>query len=163
MKTELVEISPLKDEAEAETAGRWIYQEWARLEAPAVWQENKADILRSLDPAVTIPKFFGCRVDGELAGIASVVPHDLPTCPTWGPWLANVLVMPHWRRRGFGSALVRYAMDYADGLVPALYLYTFDQVGLYLRLGWQTVREDVYLGRPITIMRHSAAPRASVP
>jgi len=42
-------------------------------------------------------------------------------------------------------------------LVPALYLYTFDQVELYQRLGWRTVETDSYVGRPITIMRYPAA------
>jgi len=152
-----LDISPLKDAAEAEQAARWIYQEWAHLEAPAVWEENQADIARSLEPAVGVPKFFACRVDGAMAGIASVVAHDLPTCPDLGPWLANVLVLPPWRRRGIGSALVRHVMDYARTLAPTLYLYTFDQTDLYRHLGWEVVREDSYTGRAITIMRCPAA------
>lgn len=154
------EISVLKDAAEAALAGQWVYQEWARLEAPAVWEENQADIARSLDPAVTVPKFFACRIDGEIAGIASVVRHDLPTCPELGPWLANVLVLPQWRRRGIGRALVRRVMDYTCALAPAIYLYTFDQVDLYRHLGWETVREDRYTGRAITVMRYPPAPPA---
>lgn len=158
MNADGIEISALKDAAEATLVGQWIYQEWARFEIPAVWEENKADIARSLDQAVTVPKFFACRIDGKLAGIASVVPHDLPTCPELGPWLANVLVLPPWRRRGIGRALVRHVMDYACALVPTLYLYTFDQVGLYQHLGWEVVRRDQYAGRAITVMRYPAAP-----
>lgn len=161
MNADALEISALKDAAEADLAGQWVYREWARLEAPAVWEENKADLARSLDPAVTVPKFFACRIGGELAGIASVVPHDLPTCPELGPWLANVLVLPQWRRRGIGSALVRHVMEYACALVPACYLYTFDQVDLYQHLGWETVRQDRYSGRTITIMRYPAAAPAA--
>jgi GNAT superfamily N-acetyltransferase len=160
MNTDGIEISALKDAAEAALAGQWVYQEWARLEAPAVWEENQADIAHSLDPAVTVPKFFACRIHGELAGIASVVPHDLPTCPELGPWLANVLVLPQWRQRGIGRALVRHVMDYTCALVPSIYLYTFDQVDLYRHLGWEIVRQDQYTGRPITIMRYPAAPSA---
>lgn len=158
MNADGVEISALKDAAEADLAGQWVYREWARFELPAVWEQNKADIARSLDPAVTVPKFFACRIAGKPVGIASVVPHDLPTCPELGPWLANVLVLPPWRRRGMGRALVRHVMDYSRALVPTLYLYTFDQVDLYQHLGWEVVRRDQYAGRAITIMRYPAAP-----
>ncbi len=155
-----VELSALKDAAEADVAAQWVYREWARFESPASWEANQVDIARSLDPATTIPKFFGYRIDGALAGIASVVPHDLPTRSQLGPWLANVLVLPAWRRRGIGRTLIRHAMDYAGALAPALYLYTFDQVDLYQHLGWQAVQQDQYLGRPITIMRYPASAAA---
>jgi GNAT superfamily N-acetyltransferase len=158
MKAAHIELSELKDAAEAGVAAQWVYREWARFESPASWEENQTDIAHSLDPATAIPKFFGYRIDGVLAGIASVVPHDLPTRPELGPWLANVLVLPEWRRRGIGRALVRHVMDYAGALAPTLYLYTFDQVDLYQHLGWQTVQQDQYVGRPITIMRYPAAP-----
>lgn len=155
-----IELSALKNSAEANLAAQWVYQEWARFEAPAIWEENQADIARSLDPDVHVPKFFGYRINGVLAGIASVVAHDLPMCPTLGPWLANVLVLPQWRQRGIGSALVRHVMDYTCARVPALYLYTFDQVDLYQHLGWDIVQQAQYVGRPITIMRYPTAPAA---
>ncbi|MBD8873400.1 GNAT family N-acetyltransferase [Rhodanobacter sp. DHB23] len=152
-----LDISPLRDAGEAGQAASWVYDEWAHAESAAVWAENRHDIAQSLQASVHVPKFFGARVDGALAGIASIVPHDLPTRPGLGPWLANVLVLPEWRRRGIGAALVQYAMDYAVALAPALYLYTFDQVELYRRLGWRTLETDSYVGRPITIMRYPAA------
>lgn len=151
------DISALRDGREAERAARWIYREWARFESAATWAQNRQDIARALDPSVRVPKFFGARMGGELAGIASIVPQDLPTRPDLGPWLANVLVQPRWRQRGIGSALVRHVMDYAAPLQMPLYLYTFDQVDLYRRLGWQTLGQDTYLERPITLMRHPPA------
>jgi GNAT superfamily N-acetyltransferase len=149
------QISELQNTREAAQAAEWIYQEWTRFEANSTWKENQIDIAHALNPTTTIPKFFGCRVDGALVGIASVVPHDLPTHPQLGPWLANVLVLPQWRSHGIGSALVRHVMNYAVPLAEALYLYTFDQVDLYQRLGWQQIERVEYVGRAITLMRYS--------
>lgn len=150
---EPLDISVLRD-TEAELAAQWIYREWARFESAQTWEQNQQDIADALDPAVRVPKFFGARLDGTLAGIASIVPQDLPTRPSLGPWLANVLVLPAWRRRGIGGALVKHVMDYAAPLRTPIYLYTFDQVELYQRLGWQTLEQDHYVDRPITIMRY---------
>lgn len=151
------EISPLHEGRESELAAQWIYQEWARFESDDTWAQNQQDIAQALLPAVAIPKFFGARANTELVGIASIVPHDLPTRPTLGPWLANVLVLPAWRGRGIGSALVKSVMDYAGVLQTPCYLYTFDQVALYERLGWRTIEQDRYVDRPITIMRYLPA------
>ena len=156
MTAAMIELSELKDPAEAELAAQWIYREWAQFESAAIWKENQADMARSRDASVAIPKFFGYRIDGALVGIASVVPHDLPTHPERGPWLANVLVQPPWRRRGIGQALVRHVMEYTRALAPTLYLYTYDQADLYQRLGWNMVQQDQYVGRPITIMQYPA-------
>jgi GNAT superfamily N-acetyltransferase len=152
-----IEISPLRAGRETEIAARWIYVEWAQFESEATWAQNQRDLASSVAAAVAVPRFFGARVDGELAGIASIVPHDLPTRPELGPWLANVLVQPAWRRRGIGAALVRQVMDYAATLRSPLYLYTFDQGALYQRLGWQILERAGYLARPITLMRYPAA------
>lgn len=152
-----LDISPLREGREAELAAQWVYQEWARFESEATWAQNQQDIASSLLASVSVPKFFGARVDGELAGIASIVPHDLPTRPELGPWLANVLVLPAWRRKGIGGALVEHVMAYATALGTPLYLYTFDQVALYRRLGWQTTEQTRYVDRPITIMRYPPA------
>jgi predicted N-acetyltransferase YhbS len=151
------EISLLREGRESELAAEWIYQEWARYESDATWAQNQQDIAQALQRSITVPKFFGARIDGELVGIASIVPHDLPTRPTLGPWLANVLVLPTWRGRGIGGALVKYVMDYAGALDTPFYLYTFDQVALYERLGWQTIEQDRYVDRPITLMRYPPA------
>ena len=151
------DISPLRPGHEHALAAQWIYDEWARFESAATWAQNQQDLARALDPLVSVPKFFGARVAGELAGIASIVPHDLPTRPELGPWLANVLVQPAWRRHGIGRALVEHVMRYADALPSALHLYTFDQVGFYQQLGWQVRERQRYLEREITIMAYPAA------
>lgn len=155
--TDSIEISELRDVQEADLVARWIFDEWARFESEQTWEENRSDIAHALDASVQVPKFFAARIAGEVAGIASIVPHDLPIRPTLGPWLANVLVQPQWRRRGIGGKLVQRVMDYAAPFAKPLYLYTFDQVDLYRHLGWQVVEEDHYLQRPITIMRFPAA------
>lgn len=152
-----IELSELKNTTEAALAAKWLYEEWARFEAPAMWQANQADIAQSLDATVSIPKFFAYRVDGKMVGMASIVPHDLPDRAESGPWLSNVRVLPECRGQGVGRALVRHVMDYASALTPTLYLYTFDHAGLYEQLGWTVTRHARYVDRPITVMQCDTA------
>lgn len=154
-------IEPMRGIADARIIGGWIYEQWARHEDEAVWLENRADLERSLDPAVPIPKFFVGWVDEERVGCASIVPHDLPTHPELSPWLANILVLPAWRRRGYGRELARTAMAHACQHASELYLYTFDQVDLYQNLGWTALDQSAYTGRNITLMHYRCAQGAA--
>jgi N-acetylglutamate synthase-like GNAT family acetyltransferase len=67
-------------------------------------------------------------------------------------------VAPEYRRQGVGSALSRRATEEARGLgIPTLYLFTFDKQGFYARLGWATLEEVSYAGRPGSIMLRQLA------
>jgi thiosulfate/3-mercaptopyruvate sulfurtransferase len=152
-----LDIEILRSTCEAKQVAHWIYQEWARFETDAVWQKNRQDLDRSLNEALSIPKFFVARQAGQLIGMASIVENDLPSHPELHPWLANVYVSPEWRSRGVGSRLIRRAMDWSSTLVSTIYLYTTSQVELYLHLGWEILREDLYNDRRITLMCCRAA------
>lgn len=150
-------IEVLRRPADLSAIGQWIFDQWARHEDASVWPANRADLLRSLDAGVTVPKFFVGRVGKRRVGCASIVAADLPTHPALGPWLANILVLPQWRGRGYGRQLARAAMAHACRHGEVLYLYTFDQVALYQHLGWEVAEADSYAGRPISIMRYRCA------
>lgn len=144
-------IGPLADAREAAVVAAWIWEEWARHEPGATRQASDAVVFEALAGA-PLPHFLVARVDGAPVGCASIVAADLPTRPDLGPWLANVYVLPAWRGRGVGAALVRRAMAHGLAVTDRLHLYTFGTTALYERLGWRTCGTGEYAGRPISIM-----------
>lgn len=155
------ELAPLADAREAAVVAGWIWDEWARHEPDVDRAANDAVVHAALQGG-PLPYFVVARVDGQPVGCASILAADLPTRPELGPWLANVYVLPRWRGRGLGRALVADAMAHGAAIAARLYLYTFGSIELYERLGWQAIGSDAYTGRPITLMRYDAphgAPR----
>ena len=69
------------------------------------------------------------------------------------PWLASLYVIPIYRSRGVGSALVHRVIKEAEALgVETLYSFTPDREGFYIRLGWSTVERIEYRGYGVAIM-----------
>lgn len=59
---------------------------------------------------------------------------------------------------GLGTGLVERAVEVAGELgVPAVYLFTPGQEAFYARLGWALLRRAEHHGRPVAVMRRSAA------
>jgi N-acetylglutamate synthase-like GNAT family acetyltransferase len=87
-------------------------------------------------------------------GTATLLAHDVDTeqWPELSPWLAAVYVVPEYRQRGIGAALVNAIVAQATVLgVGALYLSTVGREEFYARLGWQVVdrREDkIVMSKP---------------
>jgi GNAT superfamily N-acetyltransferase len=84
-------------------------------------------------------------VEGETVGLAIVTPTDSPNRRYVG-----VRVLPEWRRRGIGSALVEPALAHADSLEPE-WISTLvseadpDSVAFAQRRGFEEYRRDVEL------------------
>jgi GNAT superfamily N-acetyltransferase len=146
------DVFPLRSADDARSVARWIFDEWAQHEPGITWDRCLGDVLASLETSRGIPRYFACRRDGTLVGCASIIASDLPTRPELGPWLANVYVVPEMRGRGIGIELVDRATRHAAAETATLYLYTFDRVSLYAKLGWEVFALDRYVDRPITIM-----------
>ncbi len=78
---------------------------------------------------------------GGLIGSVSLLAEDDPRLPGYSPWLASLYVLPEWRGRGHGAALVRRAVQEAARMaVPTLHLFTAGQQDFYARLGWREVK-----------------------
>jgi len=123
----------------------WIEPEWTLAEA----QSNLA-----LHTAGTsIPATRVALVDGELAGSVSLLANDHERIRRWSPWLASLLVLPEFRGRGIGAALVREAVSIAAHFgIPYLYLYTDDAAPFYARLGWARVERMDLDGIEVDVM-----------
>jgi N-acetylglutamate synthase-like GNAT family acetyltransferase len=79
--------------------------------------------------------------------------------PELKPDLAGLYVLPTFRNRGIGSALVTACEAGAFKFgVPDLYLHTSTSGALYSRLGWVTIERRDSLGKPVAIMQKSLRP-----
>jgi predicted N-acetyltransferase YhbS len=123
------------------TVASWIYNEW--------WTEVdganegkltgllRAHLIKDQMPLTLVASLERCPV-----GTAMLLAHDVDTeqWPELSPWLAAVYVVPEYRNRGIGAALVNAIVAQATALgVGALYLLTVGREEFYARLGWQVV------------------------
>jgi predicted N-acetyltransferase YhbS len=118
-----------------------------------------------------IPIAFVALDGEEPVGHVSLVERNMTSHPELSPWLAGTLVHPSRRGEGIGTALVEHAVSRAAELgVATLYLYSERARGLYERLGWSHLRDEVYDGEPVALLSitpgrdregRGAAPRPS--
>ncbi len=137
-----------------------------RDESPVYFRDWSVDevIARLLEPAcqrAALPMAL-VALDGDtVAGTVALRPDSITTHPHLGPWLAALLVMPAYRRRGIGSMLIRATEREAARLgIPLLYAGTA-AVPLFTRLGWETIEHVTYCGSPLAIVRRHVSPGAS--
>ena len=135
------------------TLASWEQREWGYL-LPGVSFEQLVSAFRWRANRDRIPMTLLGFVGGELVATASLVVHDMTTRKDLSPWLAIVYVAPDHRRKGYGGAMVRAAMNKASELgVDGLYLFTPNQVAFYEKLWWSAVQDIDYRGKGVTIMK----------
>ena len=119
----------------------WIYSQWwTTVEGASV--NTLSDLLRGHLVHDQIPLTLVASLDSRPVGTATLLAHDVGTeqWPDLTPWLAGVYVMPDYRRRGIGGALVNATVSKARALgVRVLYLSTVDREDFYVHLGWKVV------------------------
>jgi GNAT superfamily N-acetyltransferase len=130
----------------------WVWTAWGYPSPGAC----AADLRRSR--AGSPPSAFMAVRRGEPVGIVNLIPCNLPPRCDLTPWLAGLYVHPRHRRRGFGSALVRFCEREARRLEhPFLYLYTRHAEAFYERLGWLTIDTVMWEADTVVVMRRSPA------
>ena len=135
-----------------ETLARWHCEEDGRADDVA-WLEFWRRQLRSESGRDRIPiAFVAFDGDAPVGGIA-LVEHNMDSHRELSPWLAGTYVHPSRRGEGIGAALVEHAVACAEQLgVGRLYLYSERARGLYERLGWTHLFDEVYEGEPVAVM-----------
>jgi GNAT superfamily N-acetyltransferase len=137
------------------TVGRWHWDLWGA-EDPAAFRESWTARVARWANHDAVPMIFIALAGERAVGSVSLVAHDLPErrdlWDLW-PWLSGLYVVPGYRGRGVGRALVARVEAQARSMrVVRLYLYTGQARGLYEQLGWDPIGTDVAAGAPVTIM-----------
>lgn len=142
MRPEIVQLAE-RPELLAIVAG-WIYNEWW-IDIDGASLGKLTDRLHTHLVADRFPLTLLASLDCRPVGTATLLAHDVGTeqWPELSPWLAAVYVVPEYRCRGVGAALVNAAVDKAAALgVPSLYLLTNSREGFYARQGWQVMHRN---------------------
>jgi GNAT superfamily N-acetyltransferase len=130
----------------------WHHEQWGHL-AGARTLEQRAIRLKDHLQRDAIPSTVVAWANGLPVGSASLVANDMDALPEWIPWLANVFVLPEFRRQGIGALVVeRIAAETIKLGYPRLYLYTLDQAHFYEQIGWHTSHVRFYRGHDMTVM-----------
>lgn len=135
------------------TLAQWHHQQWSYLNPGQSLQQRREKMQAYLQASV-VPSTLVATDNDKLLGSASLVVNDMDNHPEWMPWLASVFVLPEFRGRGLGSALVEAVMKLAaDHGLSTLYLFTPDQMEFYRRLGWSIVTKENYRGHLVSVMQ----------
>jgi predicted N-acetyltransferase YhbS len=104
----------------------------------------------------TFPIAFVALQGNQFVGTFSLRQHDLDTHRSLSPWVGSVLVVPHKRKQGIGSFLVKNAEFIAkEKGYECLYLFTPNKEAWYAKLAWITIEQAFFNGTPIIIMQKS--------
>ena len=135
----------------------WHHDEWAYIR-PGDTLERRQERLAAECGRQEIPTTVVAVKNGVPVGSISLLADDMDSHPQLTPWLASLYVAREHRRQGIGAALVRRIIEEAKSLrVPRLYLYTPSEERFYRGLGWRTLEETSYAGKPATIMAYDIA------
>jgi predicted N-acetyltransferase YhbS len=75
--------------------------------------------------------------------------------PDLGPWLGDLVVDPHYQKRGIGKMLMNVAVKKTKELgFEKLYLFAFDFTipKYYERFGWKKIGMDKFKSQSVTVM-----------
>ena len=95
-------------------------------------------------------------LDGDtLLGSVTIKVNDFAAHPELTPWIAGVFVLPQFRGKGYGKALVEFAESVAHDQfdVDEIYLYTGSASGLYEKIGYSTFETVDRGDRVLTLMK----------
>jgi predicted N-acetyltransferase YhbS len=148
-----MKITSLKEHKEfISILAKWHYDEWSYLHDVDSVERRISEFEDELE-SDEIPQTFVAVENDVLVGSSSLLPHDMDTRMDLTPWLASVYVPVEYRKRGFGSALVRHVVKEACKRgYRALYLYTPGREEFYVQLGWSLIERTEYHGEDVSIM-----------
>ena len=93
------------------------------------------------------------KADGQPVGTCILAESEIEPNHDVSPWLAGLFVVPEYRGKGVGAALVRAIEDQArQRELSRVYLYTTHAVGFYKRLRWKVMDRTNWQGFDTALM-----------
>ena len=149
-----IEIKYLpREEGLIRRVAAWMFTEFGP-HNPEATSEGTLALVRERVESRRVPLCLVAFREGAPVGTASIFWDDMRTHPELQPWLGDLVVPPEHRRQGIGTALFQRAEEEFQRLhVKTGYLFTWDHEPLYLRLGWQTIKQERYRNDLVSIMK----------
>jgi N-acetylglutamate synthase-like GNAT family acetyltransferase len=140
------------DQDVIKTIAEWVFKEWGHLNSGSSL-ERSTEKLHQRTESTEIPITLVAFDQDIPIGTASLVVNDMETHPQYTPWLANVYVVPEFRKNGVGSALCKaIAAEMKRLRIEKAFLFTPNNEAMYRRLGWQTIERVSYHGEEVVVM-----------
>ena len=133
---------------------RALYQEWHDFAPWSSLEKIRAYYRKCLDGDGLPLAFAAVAEDGRLLGSAALKRFDMEEFPQYEYWLGDVFVLPEYRGKGIGHALITHCLQTARSLrLPALYLYTPDVQAVYAKYGWREIATQWHNGETVSVMK----------
>jgi len=147
-----VAILPLQDAPDAlSLCARWLHRQWGQAAGHSL--AVTTEWLRAVIAPGSGEAAFVAFAGSVPVGVCLLVACDLETRADLTPWVSSFYVLPDYRGRSIGSALLATVEAAAEAAGwPALYLYTPSAESLCLRRGWRVMERIVLDGRDFALM-----------
>jgi len=121
------------------------------------WEESEEcahQIVGScLHPGDNLPLILVARMNGSLRGVVMLSMDNRDVSDIAGPWLMMLYVLPQYRNRGIGAALVAKACKHLQKLgYQSAHIDTTTARGFFEKLGWTFVEMASWRGEGTAIM-----------
>jgi GNAT superfamily N-acetyltransferase len=152
MSVQSIRIAPLQDAPDALShCARWLHRQWGQAAGHSL--DVTTEWLREVIAPESGEAAFVAFAGSLPVGVCLLVRCDLKTRADLTPWVSSFYVLPDYRRRSIGSALLAAAEEAAAASGwPALYLYTPSAESLCLRRGWRVMERFALDGRDFALM-----------
>lgn len=135
----------------------WFEREWAAYYGPEGPGDAESD-LRQACNRIELPVALVAILDGKVCGTAALKCASVTTHSHLSPWLAALLVVPEFRRRGIAERLIEAIEEKAKELgFHLIYVGTGEGSGTpesaLRKRGWQFVERCAYFVSEVTIFR----------
>ncbi len=138
-----------------QTLASWFYHEWGR-NNPALSPQIMESAVKERLHRHSLPLCLIAFHQQQPIATTALKIKEMDTHPHFDHWLGNVFVLPDFRRQGVASIIIKRTITDAKRIgISDLYLYTRGQESLYEILGWQSIEQTIYRGRPASIMHQA--------
>ncbi len=135
------------------TIASWVYDYWGEMYLMNSVKEQITNISERLNTN-HFPLALVALSGSNPVGTASLKIQEMATHKHLYHWLGTVYVVPSFRKKGIGRALVNHAESKARELgVQTLYLHTPNKEHFYQQQGWETIERPIYYEMRVSVMK----------